>query len=71
MHLPVRTYTYDEVLREVFSDSVEALQGKSVSLYPPPICDHSLGEHDHIAYLLFPINDEAAEAVALSGVAIA
>jgi hypothetical protein len=43
MPLPVRTYTNNEVLREVFSDSVEALQGKSVSLYPPPICDHSLG----------------------------
>jgi hypothetical protein len=36
-----------------------------VAIYPPPICDHSLEQPDHIACLLFPIDDEAAEAVAL------
>ena len=61
----MRTGTYDEVRREVLPDIVEVLQDWSVSLYPPPICDHSLGQHDHIACLLFPIDDEMAKAVAL------
>ena len=62
-HLPVRAGTDDQMLRKFLTDVFEIIQDESVSVCTPPVGEDLPG-HD-IARLLFAVDDEAAEAVAL------
>jgi hypothetical protein len=49
------------VLREVLADVLEVVQHESVPVCPPPVGDDPLGQHDHVALLLFTVHEEEAE----------
>src|SRR5206468_10085895 len=64
-HLPVRTHAHDEPLRQLLEDVAEIGKHQSVPISPPPVGEHTLGEHDHVARLLLTVDDEVAESVSL------
>ena len=65
VHPPVRASTDDQVVREAAADHLEVVQDESVSVCQPPISDDPFGRHDHVARLLFTVDDDATETVAL------
>src|SRR6266487_5003813 len=64
-HLPVRTHAHDEPLRQLLEDVAEIGKHQSVPIRPPPVGEHTLGEHDHVARLLLTVDDEVTESVSL------
>jgi uracil DNA glycosylase len=53
------------MLRELSADVFEVIQNEPMSVRAPPIGNDPFGQHDQIAGLLFSVDDESAEAVAL------
>src|SRR6266545_3325567 len=64
-HLPVRARPHDQALRQLVDDVFEVGKDESVSIRPPPVGEHALGEDDHVTRLLLTVDDEVSEAVSL------
>src|SRR5205823_3297054 len=64
-HLPVRARAHDQPLRQLLDDVSEIGKYQSVPISPPPVGEHTLGEHDHVARLLLTVDDEVTESVSL------
>ena len=54
-----------QALRELVEDPVEIVEDEAVAVAPPPVADDSVGQDDEVGRLLVPVDDDAAEAVAL------
>ncbi len=64
-HLPVGARAHDQPLRQLLDHVAEIGKHQSVPIRPPPVGEHTLGEHDHVARLLLAVNDEVTELVSL------
>src|SRR5215211_7284229 len=64
-HLPVGARAHDQALRQLLDHILEIGKHESVPISPPPVGEHTLGEHDHVARLLLTVDDEVTESVSL------
>src|SRR5439155_6616505 len=64
-HLPVGAHAHDQPLRQLLEDVAEIGEHESVPIRPPPVEEHTLGEHDHVTRLLLTVDDQVTEAVSL------
>src|SRR5437763_443246 len=64
-HLPVRARAHDQALRQLLDNVPEIGKHQSVPISPPPVGEHALGEHDHVARLLLTVDDKVTESVSL------
>src|SRR5438093_9927224 len=64
-HLPVGAHAHDQPLRQLLDDVAEIGKDQSVPISPPPVGEHTLGEHDHVARLLLTVDDDVTESVSL------
>jgi hypothetical protein len=64
-HLPVRARAYYQALRQLVDDLPEVGDDESVPIGPPPIGEHTVGEHNQVARLMLTVDEEMAETVTL------
>ena len=63
--LPVGAAAEDQPLGELVQDLVEVAHGQRVTLTPPPIGHHALGQDDQVAGVLLADDGDPPEAVVL------
>src|SRR5215210_3971738 len=64
-HPPVGAHAHDQALRQLLDDVAEIGKDEPVPIRPPPVGEHTVGEHDHVARLLLTVDDEVTESVSL------